>query len=178
LSTDGQAGTVDQLKSLYREAVTRHSAHPTGFRQAIAATHRHELYNAQCGDRVEIALEVNDGVIRAAAFDGEACAICRASASMLCEVAPGRNVDSLIELHRKLQEALGQPVGALNKPVGAASAANRGDRSEVVQEQEAQSRLKPLLPMKLHPLLGVRPYPSRVQCATLPWRAAELALSG
>ena len=31
---------------------------------------------------------------------------------------------------------------------------------------------------EMHALLGVRPYPSRVRCATLPWVAAVKALAG
>lgn len=145
------------LARLYREAIRQHSSEPVGFRQAIEATHRHEAYNPQCGDRVEIMLRVAGGRIEAAAFDGEACAICMASASMLCSLAPGRTVAELREVGGGLEAALGEPVGA-------ASAAKR--------ESPDQSRLKPLL----QPLLGVRPYPSRVQCALLPWKAAARGL--
>ncbi len=35
----------------------------------------------------------------------------------------------------------------------------------------------PSIPEDLHPLLGVRPYPSRIRCATLPWDAALKALA-
>lgn len=79
----------------YRETVLRHSVSPTGFRRAIEATHEGECYNPLCGDRVTVRFRVEDGRIGAAAFDGEACAICLASASMLCAHAPGRTVREL-----------------------------------------------------------------------------------
>ena len=41
-----------------------------------------------------------------------------------------------------------------------------------LKEREGPGDIGPL-----SPLLGVRPYPSRVQCATLPWDTAEKALT-
>lgn len=135
------------LTTLYRDVIRRHAADPTGFRRAIEATHRHEAYNALCGDRVDIALQVGDGQVQAAAFDGEACAICLASASLLCSLVPGESVEGVRRLATELENALALP------QVGDAD-----------------------LPEELRPLLGVRPYPSRVRCATLPWEAVLRAL--
>jgi nitrogen fixation NifU-like protein len=148
---------ADHLAALYRDSIRRHAAEPTGFGRPITATHRHEAYNPLCGDRVEIGLRVAGDMIEEAAFTGEACAICMASASMLCGLAPGRTVAAVRQLSDDLHEALAVPVGA-------ASAAT-----------PSPSRLKPLL-QELEPLLGVRPYPSRIRCATLPWTAAVAAL--
>ena len=134
----------EDLAGLYRAAIRQHALAPVGYRQAIAATHRHEEYNPQCGDRIEIQLQVDGDCIEAAAFDGEACAICMASASLLCSLAPGLTLDELREVGRGLEAALREHLGS------------------------------PL--PQLQPLLGVRPYPSRVQCALLPWKAAGRAL--
>jgi nitrogen fixation NifU-like protein len=164
VSGGGHGESAGQLAGLYREAIRRHAAQPVGYRQPLAATHRHEEYNALCGDRIEVFLRISGEAIEEAAFDGEACAICLASASLLCSLAPGRTVADLRALHDLLHEAL-------HAPVGAASAAI-----------PARSRLKPLpqqdLPEALRPLLGVRPYPSRIRCATLPWTATLAALDG
>ena len=161
------------LMRLYRDAIRQHSSNPTGFRRPIEATHRHEEYNPQCGDRVEILLRVPAGTVEAAAFDGEACAICMASASLLCSLAPARSPAELRELSEGLE-------AALSAPVGAASAAKGTDQGG--DSSPNLSRLKPLPQPQLHPdlkpLLGVRPYPSRVRCATLPWSAALEALRG
>lgn len=133
------------LPDLYREAVRRHSADPVGFGREIEATHRHELHNAQCGDRVDLRLRVRGDIVEDAAFDGEGCAICMASASLLCEQVPGA---STAELRR-----LGADLDALL--AGRIAAETAGP---------------------LAPLAGVRPYPARVRCATLPWQAALKAL--
>ena len=145
-----RSSPADKLTALYRDSIRRHAAEPTGFRRPLAATHRHDAYNPLCGDRIEIGLRVADDTIEEAAFDGEACAICMASASMLCGLAPGRTVAELQALNDLLDEALTAPVG--DAPPG--------------------------IPEELYALLGVRPYPSRIRCATLPWAAAATALAG
>ena len=150
---------ADTLTALYRDSIRRHASDPIGFRRPIAATHRYEAYNPLCGDRVEIGLRVVDDTIEEAAFDGEACAICMASASLLCGLAPGRTVAALRQLSDDLHEALAAPVGGR-------LAADKSHRAQGALLQE------------LHPLLGVRPYPSRIRCATLPWTAARQALAG
>jgi nitrogen fixation NifU-like protein len=135
---------VSALKDLYREAILRHAAEPAGYRKPVAATHRCEGHNPFCGDRVEIMIQLAGDVVQDVGFDGEACSICLASASLLCEQTPGASVDELLELKARLERALGE---SGDEGIGA-----------------------------LSPLLGVRPYPSRVQCALLPWQTAERAL--
>lgn len=136
---------MKDLSGLYLDAVKRHAADPVGFRQEIGATHQHEEYNPLCGDRILMQLRIDAGRIEAAAFDGEACAICLASSSLLCEHVPGLPVEDLLDRHQQLSDALESGKGA----------AGMGE---------------------LAPLLGVRPYPSRIQCATLPWKAAARAI--
>jgi len=135
---------VSTLKDLYREAILKHAAKPAGYRRPVAATHRCEGHNPFCGDRVEIMVQLAGDVVQDVGFDGEACSICLASASLLCEQVRGVSVDDLLELKARLEHALG---GSEEDEIGA-----------------------------LSPLLGVRPYPSRIQCALLPWQTAERAL--
>ena len=167
----------ESLTALYRDVIRRHAAEPTGYRQAIEATHSHELYNALCGDRIEVRLRVRVETVESAAFDGEACAICLASASLLCGLVPGETVVHVRRLAAELEMALGAP------RVGADSSAMAPAKAPHDENDHPQSRMNPLpqgdaevLPQELHPLLGVRPYPSRVRCATLPWEAAVAAL--
>ena len=99
-------GAINDLSRLYRETILQHAHHPIGFRKAIRETHRSEQYNPLCGDRVLLMLEMDGTMVIDAAFDGEACVICRASASLLCEQAPDRSMDELGETHRWLELAL------------------------------------------------------------------------
>lgn len=136
---------MTDLQNLYRDAVRRHAERPVGRGRRIEATHRCELFNAQCGDRVEVRLQLGGETIEATAFDGEGCAICMASASLLCEHLPGRTRSEARRLHDDLFELL-------------------------------TGRVEPDQDTPLAPLSGVRPFPSRVQCAALPWQAAVRAL--
>jgi nitrogen fixation NifU-like protein len=94
------------LANLYRDAVINHAVQAVGYRQDIGPSHHHESYNPLCGDRVEMQFRLAGERIEAAAFDGEACAICMASASMLCEAAPGMTPGQLQEQHELLMTAL------------------------------------------------------------------------
>ena len=136
---------MSDLSVLYRETIRQHAANPVGFRQQIDATHEHEEYNPLCGDRILMQLRITAGQVEAVAFDGEACAICMASASLLCDCIAGKPVSHLEQLHDRLQAAL-----------------ENGGETDGIEE--------------LQPLLGVKPYPSRIRCATLPWSAARKAL--
>jgi nitrogen fixation NifU-like protein len=181
------------LTTLYRDVIRRHAADPTGFRRPIEATHRHEAYNALCGDRVDITLQVGDGHVQAAAFDGEACAICLASASLLCSLVPGESVEGVRRMAADLTAVLSYSVGADASAIGPAKTYPGGNAPppsrmnplppDAVGDALPPSRMNPLLqvgdcalPEELRPLLGVRPYPSRVRCATLPWEAVLRAL--
>jgi len=136
---------MNDLASLYRESIRQHAAAPVGYRRQIEATHQYEADNPLCGDHILVQLKIVNDQVEAAAFSGEACAICMASASLLCETLPGRPASQITELHDRLHAAL-----------------ESGDELNGVDH--------------LKPLLGVRPYPSRIRCATLPWSAATSAL--
>lgn len=136
---------MNELKRLYQDTIRRHAAQPVGLGEDIGETHRHELFNAQCGDRIDIKLRLAGETIEAAAFDGEGCAICMASASLLCTHLPGHERAAARRLHEDLLALLA------------------GD--------EAADTSGPLAPLS-----GVRPFPTRVRCAMLPWVAAQRAL--
>jgi nitrogen fixation NifU-like protein len=152
MKANPQPDRMAELTHLYREVILRHAREPVGRDREIEATHRHESHNPQCGDRVRVSLRVENGRIAEAAFEGEACAICLASASLLCAHAPGNPVSHLLRWHQQLQEALSA----------------QGDHGPEPTDD---------CPPFLRPLLGVRRYPGRVRCATLAWSAAAAALS-
>lgn len=109
---------MNDLRTLYRDAVQRHAAQPVGLGRIIKATHRHEALNPLCGDRVEVHLRVVKGRIEEAAFEGEACALCMASASLLCQMLPGQNTRAVTTLQEGLAADLGAGVEpAANDPL-------------------------------------------------------------
>ena len=49
-----------------------------------------EDVNPLCGDRVRVMVRLADGIVEAARFTGDSCAICAASADVLAEMIHGR----------------------------------------------------------------------------------------
>jgi len=146
VSTENQPQSADDLSRLYREVILQHASQPVGFQKAIEETCSNEQFNPLCGDRVIIQFQVNDEVIQDAAFSGESCAICKASASLLCALIPGHSVEDFRAVHNGLEHSL-------------------------LSGEETDG------PEALKALLGVRKFPSRIRCATLPWIAGSEALS-
>lgn len=77
---------------LYRENILDHYKHPRN-RGAVAkpSSSAHDS-NPLCGDEISMSLAVKGGKLADVKFEGTACAICLASASMLTEEVKGKSV--------------------------------------------------------------------------------------
>lgn len=137
---------MSDARTLYQRVILKHARAPVGLNRTLNATHEASADNPLCGDDVHLALEVAGEAIRAAAYRGEFCAVCSASASLLCEHAAGMPLEDFETLSADLLTGL----------------AGDTPRRE--------------LPEDLSALLAVRQFPVRVKCAALPWRAARDAL--
>lgn len=138
----------EPLQQLYQEVVLDHCRRPRRRGALANATHHAEGDNPLCGDRVAIDLRVGpSGRIEDVAFTGEGCAISTASASMMADAVAGLAAGEARELAARFRGAL----------TGSA-------------EVEAESL------GELAAMLGVRAYPMRVKCATLPWHTLLSAL--
>ena len=142
----------DELAELYQQVILDHNRKPRNFRVLEGANRTAEGYNPLCGDQIRLYLSVEDGVIKDAAFQGKGCAISKASASMMTDGVIGKPVDEA--------EALFHRVHAMLTDV-TASGDTSGDGLG-----------------KLAVFGGVREFPSRIKCATLPWHTLRAALSG
>lgn len=141
-----------ELRDLYQDLILDHTRQPRNFHDLPQANRRAEGHNPLCGDRISLAVDVADGTIREAAFEGSGCAISVASASMLTEAVTGKSIE---EVRRLLGAFLAQTAGTAAEAGGA--------------EVDLG---------KLKAFAGVREFPMRVKCATLAWRALEAALAG
>jgi nitrogen fixation NifU-like protein len=136
------------LRELYQEVILDHSKRPRNFRAMPEADRKAEGYNPLCGDRETVYLELDGEKITDVSFQGAGCAISTASASMMTESLRGKT--------RAEAQALFDRFHALI--TGAA--------------REAGPELG-----KLAVFSGVREYPVRVKCATLPWHTLKAALA-
>ena len=140
------------LRDLYQDIILDHGQRPRNFRVQPQATHFARGHNPLCGDKVTVYVTMADERIKDVSFEGRGCAISQASASLMTEILKGK---TLAEAETLFKGFHGKVTGgdALTTP-----AALEDDME------------------RLEPLTGVKAYPARVKCATLPWHAFEAAL--
>ncbi len=68
--------------------------------QVIAATHQAANRNVLCGDELSLQLRLEQGVVMAATWRGEGCAISQAAADILAEKLIGLTVDEVSKLNK------------------------------------------------------------------------------
>lgn len=101
------------MDDLYRELIIDRYKNPQ-FRGHLEP---HQIIfeddNPLCGDHIHVELQVDeDGIVRAAAFDGHGCAISQASADLLMESAVGKSLNDIKQLTRDdVLELLGIELG-------------------------------------------------------------------
>ena len=136
-------------KALYQEVILDHNRKPRNFGTLEHPSHHAEGHNPLCGDHITVALELADGRVDHIAFQGESCAICKASASMMTVAVKGKALD---EAQTLIREFLDMATGKLDL-----DAPNHIGRLAV--------------------FAGVRNLPTRVKCAILPWHTLQAAFN-
>lgn len=100
------------MDQLYREAILDHYKHPRRKGRLDAPDIHYRDTNPFCGDEVTIELDIKDGVVVDAAFNGKGCAISQASASMMMEEIVGMDVETLKEWSKEdILDLLGIEIG-------------------------------------------------------------------
>ena len=78
-------------EDLYQEIILEHSRSPKNYGSLEGATHSALGYNPLCGDKIILRLILDSGnTISKIAFQGEGCAICLASTSLMTETVQGK----------------------------------------------------------------------------------------
>jgi nitrogen fixation NifU-like protein len=144
---------LDEQRELYQEVILDHGKKPRNFRRPEHPTNEAAGRNPLCGDQLVVYLDIAaDGRIADAAFVGKGCAISMASASMMTEIVKGKTVDEAKALFESFHHMC------------------TDDDAEPVEGDEEME--------KLQVLSGVRQFPVRVKCATLPWHTLTAAIEG
>jgi nitrogen fixation NifU-like protein len=86
------------MPALYSDTLLDHFRHPRNYGDLPAADITYESFNPLCGDRIRIALKLNDTIVQDARFKGDACAISTAAASLLTELLPGMSFEDLASI--------------------------------------------------------------------------------
>ena len=136
--------SFNNLETLYRQVIMDHYKNPRnrGVIEGNALTV--DMNNPTCGDRIQLQLHVEDGIVKDAKFEGEGCSISMSSASMMTQAIKGKSVTDALNMSKLFSEMmLGEEIDS-NIEMGDAEA-----------------------------LSGVSQFPARIKCATLAWKAME-----
>jgi nitrogen fixation NifU-like protein len=88
----------NDLRDLYQEVVIDHSRHPRNFLKIENPTCTAEGFNPLCGDHLTLYVKLAEGVIEDIAFQGDGCAISKASASLMTTELKGKKQEEALAL--------------------------------------------------------------------------------
>jgi nitrogen fixation NifU-like protein len=143
---------MSNFNELYQQVILEHNKKPRNFTVLDCANCYAIGKNPLCGDQFAVYVNVaDDGTIESIGFQGEGCAISKASASLMTTLVKGKNIKDAKQLKEQFQ---GMITGSLDI------------------EKEPHNLGKLTL------LSGVKQYPARAKCATLGWHALVAALDG
>ncbi len=137
---------MSDLRELYQEVILDHSRNPRNAGRLSEPSGTAKGHNPLCGDLITLDVVVEDDTVREVSFDAKGCAISVAAASIMSDLIKGRSVADVHDLVQRFQ-------GMLTGP-----------------DQSAEGL------EKLEVLSGVREYPMRIKCATLPFHTLRAAL--
>lgn len=138
------------LRELYQEVILDHNRRPRNRGRVNGPTGEAEGHNPLCGDNVRVSLRMQDGRVEDVAFEGVGCAVSTASASLMTEAVKGKTIKEAEAIFREFQEMVTET----------------GEPSDHDDLGDLQV------------LAGVRAYPVRIKCATLPWHTLQAAIQG
>ena len=142
-----------KLSELYQEVILDHNRNPRNFVSAPSKdiTAQAHGINPLCGDHFDVYVANIDGTIKRVELKGEGCAISKASGDMMASAVQGKTNSEVADLTNHFIHLL-------------------TDSTVTSEHREGVG--------KLRFFEGVKNFPIRVKCATLPWRALEEALKG
>lgn len=135
------------LDDLYQEIILDHYKRPRHFRVIPDDEAMVDEENPTCGDHIKLVARVEDGKVSSVEVECQGCAICTASASIMTEKTIGRPVEEVRDLIAQFNEMM------------------RGG------PELSDDELGDLVALK-----GVRKYPLRIKCATMPWHALRVVI--
>jgi nitrogen fixation NifU-like protein len=131
-----------ELRELYQQVILDHNKSPRNFKKLENANYTAEGYNPLCGDKINLYLIVEDGLVKDVGFQGSGCAISKASASLMSSVVKGKTKKEAEEIFAKFHDLV------------------TGKLTDIDSIEELG---------KLAVFAGVRDFPARVKCASLAW---------
>jgi nitrogen fixation protein NifU and related proteins len=139
---------MSDLTDLYQEVILDHNRRPRNWGPMTDATRVAKGYNPLCGDRLTLYLTLDGDVIKDAAFQGQGCAISKASASLMTDAIKGKTVAAARSLFEHFHAMITSDTDSVAEDLG-----------------------------KLSVFAGVREFPTRIKCASLAWHTMKAAVA-
>lgn len=137
--------SLNNLDQLYRSVIMDHYKNPRNRGSIEGDSLTVDMNNPTCGDRIRLQLQVEDGIVKDAKFEGEGCSISMSSASMMTEAVKGKKVEDALKMSKMFSNMmLGEDIDDEEMEIG-----------------------------DIQALQGVSQFPARIKCATLAWKAME-----
>ncbi|MDH4116279.1 MAG: SUF system NifU family Fe-S cluster assembly protein [Acidimicrobiia bacterium] len=144
------------LEELYREVILDHYRNPRNRSALDAPDNRAEGVNPLCGDEVTVEVRFDGDTVKQVSVRGQGCSISQSSASMMSEAIKGKTKSEIDELSHRFKAML--------------------------STEDGDAELDPERPGSvlgdLEALQGVKNYPVRIKCASLPWATLADAIDG
>lgn len=137
--------SFNNLDNLYRQVIMDHYKNPRNKGSLEDGSLTVDMNNPTCGDRIHLTMNVDDGKVTNAKFEGEGCSISMASASMMTQAIIGQDIEDALKLS--------------------------GIFSDMIQGKDFDEDDLDL--GDIEALQGVSKFPARIKCATLAWKAME-----
>jgi nitrogen fixation NifU-like protein len=141
---------MSELSELYQQVILDHNKKPRNFRKLDTANHSAEGFNPLCGDQLTVYLDLEDDAVKEISFEGSGCAISKAAASMMTQAVKGKSKHDAEQLFNEFHRM-------------------------VTGELDEETTPNKLGNLKI--FSGVREFPVRVKCASLPWHTMHAALN-
>ena len=142
------------LKDLYQELILDNGKNPRNLGKFENFNKDAKGHNPLCGDKVHVYLKLDENKkISDIKFEGHGCAISMASASIMTELMKNKEEAEVKELIDDFLKMIKDSPEL---------------KSKIISDDDK---------IKLMSLSGVKKYPMRVKCATLPWHTLVSAMT-
>jgi nitrogen fixation NifU-like protein len=94
-------------ENLKRSIILEHYQHPLhrGLKEDESYININ-MNSDSCIDEIDLSVKVEDGIIKDICFDGEACAICTSSTSIMIETLIGKSIDEVKEIYNNYENMI------------------------------------------------------------------------
>lgn len=133
------------IRDIYTEIITEESRNLKNKRYLNEVTHEENGHNPSCGDEITLQLNIENGIIKDAAYNGIGCAISQASTSLMIDLVKGKTLEEARELCETFLAMITEGL--------------EGDELDKLQDAIA--------------LQNISTMPARVKCAVLAWHTLK-----